>query len=86
MHGEDIRRLVLDTVTTILPGVDTERIRSDESLRAQVDLDSMDWLNVVTGLSARLEIPIPERDYGKLLTLDDIVAYLSDRLSARTTR
>ncbi|HRP76049.1 MAG TPA: phosphopantetheine-binding protein [Rhodocyclaceae bacterium] len=86
MHDEDIRSIVLNTVETILPGVGTMQIRGDESLRAQVDLDSMDWLNVITALGDRFELRIPERDYGKLLTLDDIVAYLSEMRAAKPTR
>jgi acyl carrier protein len=86
VHDEDIRSIVLNTVETILPGVGTMQIRGDESLRAQVDLDSMDWLNVITALGDRFELRIPERDYGKLLTLDDIVAYLSEMRAAKPTR
>lgn len=87
MHEEDIRRIVLNTVESIVPGTSTAHIRSDKSLRAQVDLDSMDWLNVITALGERFELRIPERDYGRLLTLDDIVAYVSDmRAAARPPR
>ncbi len=45
----------------------------------QVDLDSMDWLNFLLGLHAKLGVGIPEADYGKLVTLDDLLAYLKSR-------
>lgn len=86
MQTGDIRKIVLDTVETILPGTDTSRIHGEASLRAQVDLDSIDWLNVLTVLGERLGLKIPERDYGKLRTLDDMVEYLHTALAAQGKR
>ena len=53
-------------------------------LRQQVDLDSMDWLNFLIGLSERLGVEIPETDYRRLVTLDEVAAYLSGKLSAKS--
>ena len=46
-------------------------------LRDQVDLDSMDFLNLLVGVHQRTGIEIPEADYPKLATLDQLVAYLA---------
>jgi acyl carrier protein len=45
-------------------------------LRGQVDLDSMDWLNVIIGFHERFPAEIPEADYATLVTLNDIAGYL----------
>ena len=37
----------------------------------------MDFLNVIVAIAEQTGIEIPERDYGKLTTLDDLVAYLA---------
>lgn len=79
---EDIRDIVIDTVRTAAPGVDVSALRADAPLRTQLELDSMDWLNVIAGLDERLHLSIPESDYGRLGSLDDIVAYLVARLAA----
>lgn len=84
MTRELIRAAVLETVRAIAPEMDAARIRTDQPLRTQVDLDSMDWLNVIAGVHERLGVDIPEADYGKLTTLDAIVAYLATRLPAPT--
>jgi acyl carrier protein len=47
-----------------------------ESLREQLDLDSMDFLNFVIGVHKRLGGEIPEADYPKLASLDGAMAYL----------
>jgi acyl carrier protein len=49
-------------------------------LREQVDLDSMDWLGFLVGLHRQLGVDIPETDYAKLVTLDDLLAYLAARV------
>ncbi len=40
----------------------------------------MDWLNVLIGLHEKLRVDIPEADYGKLVTLDNLLAYLRSKL------
>lgn len=72
----DIRAVVLATLQSIAPEVETDALSGDRPLRNQVDLDSMDWLNFLLGLNKRLKVEIPEADYRKLVTLDDVVAYL----------
>jgi acetyltransferase len=77
----EIRKAVLDTIASIAPETDLQQIRPDQPLRRQVDLDSMDWLNVIAGLHERLSIAIAESDLGRLTTLDSIVTYFVARLA-----
>lgn len=50
-------------------------------MRQQIDLDSMDWLNLLASLQERLQVDIPESDHGRLTTLDSIAAYMASRLA-----
>jgi acyl carrier protein len=75
----DIRRAVLAALTRIAPEVDVATLRGNEPLRQQVDIDSMDFLNLIIELHRDLGVDIPEADYGNLTTLDDMVKYLSAR-------
>jgi len=84
MERGEIRKVVLDTLRKIAPELDEAQLRDDKPLRAQVDLDSMDWLNVLIGLHERLKVDIPESDYEKLTTLATLVDYLSGRLDRNT--
>lgn len=76
MQAEQIRRAVLDAIAAVTPEVDQGTLAADRPLRDQIDLDSIDWLNVVANMCERLSIEIPESDYGALATIDSIVAYL----------
>ncbi len=79
METEEIRQAVQATIEAIAPEAEFARLRPDAPLREQVDLDSMDWLNVVAALHERLDVDIPESDYVRLATLDSMVAYLASR-------
>ena len=73
----DLRALVISVVCQIAPDVDPAVIDPDADLVEQLDIDSMDFLNIVVEINARTGIEIPERDYPKLSTLNDAVGYLS---------
>jgi len=81
MTPSDIRAVALATLQSIAPEVEADSLRGDRPLRNQVDLDSMDWLNFLLGLHEKLQVDIPEADYAKLVTLDDVVAYLQAKLA-----
>ena len=76
MTAEAIEEVVLQTIGEIAPEADLEHVDRQRNLRQQLDLDSMDFLNVVVGLHDRLGIDIPEADYPKLATLEGIVRYV----------
>jgi acyl carrier protein len=82
---DELRAIVLDALTTIAPEADPATLDPGEDLREELDLDSMDELNLITALCERLGIDIPEGDYPQLRTLDGAVDYLSRRTSAAAT-
>jgi acyl carrier protein len=81
-QNEQIRADVLAIVKRLAPEIDPARIIADKPLRTQIDLDSMDWLNVLATIHEKLGVDIPETDYGKVQTLDSIVTYLSEKIPA----
>ena len=85
MNSLDIRATILRVLGQIAPEADLDAIRSDVSLRDQLDIDSMDFLNFLIAVDKELHIEIPERDYGKLGTLDACVAYLAARQDRAAT-
>lgn len=79
MKAAEIRAVALATLQAIAPEIEPEELRGDRPLRHQVDLDSIDWLNFLLGLNKQIGIEIPEADYAKLITLDDVVGYIEKR-------
>lgn len=77
MTRDEIRNVVIRKLTAVAPEVDPSTLDPAEDLRDQVDLDSMDFLNLVIALSEELGVEVPESDYPKLATLDGMVAYVA---------
>lgn len=80
MNESEIRSAVLGELTKIAPEVEPGELEAGTPLRNQVDLDSMDWLNFIIALHTRLKVEIPETDYTKLVTLNDVIGYLKGKL------
>jgi acyl carrier protein len=59
--------------------VDQSKIDPGESLRDQLDIDSMDFLNFLIALHDAVEVDIPESDYPRLSTLRSTVEYLAQK-------
>ena len=76
----DVRAGVIAAIKAVAPEVDADKLAPARRLRDQVDLDSMDWLNVIVGLHERFGVEIPETDYARLGSLDSICSYLLQRL------
>lgn len=77
MSEDELRAVLVGALREIAPEVDPAAIDPDASLTEQLELDSMDLLNVVVSVHEQTGIEIPERDYPKLSTLNDAIAYLS---------
>ncbi len=80
MNEAEIRTVALSVLKSIAPEIEEDELRDDRPLRNQVDLDSMDWLNFLLGLHRELKVEIPEADYARLVTLNDVTAYLGQRM------
>ena len=76
MNEQETRAQALAILRSIAPELEESDLQPGRPLRDQVDLDSMDWLNFLVALHERLGVDIPESDYAKLVTLEDLVAYL----------
>jgi len=82
MTIDEIREVILEIIRDIDDEADLANLDSGEALRDQLDLDSMDFLDIVMELRKRYQIQIPEEDYPQLATLDSCVNYLMPRLKA----
>lgn len=77
MTEDEARKLIAAVLHEVAPEVDLDDVGEGQTLQEALDLDSIDFLNLVVGLHERTGIEIPERDYPELSTLDGCVAYLT---------
>ena len=74
------RTIVADAIARIAPDVELDTVDATADLREETDIDSMDFLNVVTAVHEATGLDIPERDYPHLATLGGFIDYVASRL------
>ena len=82
MTKDETKKLVLEIIADIAPDEDISNLKGDVRLRDQMQLDSMDFLDIVMELRKRHNIEVPEADYMQLATLDSCAAYLTPKFAA----
>jgi len=82
MTRDEIKEAVLRALWNVAPEADPATLRLDVDLRDQLDIDSMDLLNFVIGIHEQVHVDIPEADYARLQTLDEVVDYLVEKTAS----
>ncbi|MBY0415651.1 MAG: acyl carrier protein [Bdellovibrionales bacterium] len=77
----EVRTKVLDIIADIALDDDVTGINDAVALREQLDLDSMDFLDIVMELKKRHKIEVPQEDYSKLATMQSCVDYLAPKFN-----
>lgn len=71
---------IFAALRTVAPEVDPSQVDPTLPLGEQLDIDSMDLLNFFIALGQRHGIDIAEVDMAHLRSVDDIAAYLTERV------
>jgi acyl carrier protein len=82
MTRDEIREGVLRALSDVAPEADAGTLRFDTDLRDQLDIDSMDSLNFAIGIHEQLHVDIPEADWARLYTLDEVIDYVVEKAAA----
>lgn len=82
MTKDECKKLVIQIIGDIAPDEDLTHLKPDLRLRDQLQLDSMDFLDIVMELRKRHGIEVPEADYGQLASLDSCADYLTPKFNA----
>ena len=82
MTNDEIKQAVTDIIADVAPDEDVTNIKPDVRLRDQLELDSMDFLDIVMELRKRHNIEVPEAEYPELASLDSCAAYLAPKFAA----
>ena len=81
MTKDEIVEAIKDIIATIAPDEDLSSLDMNERLRDQIELDSMDFLDIVMELRKRYGVQVPEEDYKELATLQSCADYLEPHMA-----
>ena len=83
MTEKDVEQIVIDIIAEIAPDEDTSDLNPEIRLRDQLELDSMDFLDIVMELRKKHGVEVPEADYPKLESLKSSGIYLLPKFEAK---
>ena len=83
MTEDQVQQIVIDIINEIAPDEDTTGLKPEVNLRDQMDLDSMDFLDIVMELRKQHGIEVPEEDYPELASLKICSDYLTPKFNAK---
>ena len=83
MDKEQVKQIVLDIIAEIAPDEDLSAVKPNVRLRDQLDLDSMDFLDIVMELRKQHGIEVPEAEYRELESLDSSAEYLLPKFEGK---
>jgi acyl carrier protein len=77
MTPDQLKAVLLEEIGNIAPEADLTQLRPDADIREELDIDSIGFLNLIIAIGSRLKVQVPEKDYGRLGTLQGAVDYLA---------
>jgi acyl carrier protein len=81
MAPEEIRQAIIDILGDIAPDEDLTNLDDNVNFREQMELDSMDFLDIVMELRKRYRVQVPEEDYVHLASMNSTVKYLEPKMA-----
>ncbi|ADN08609.1 acyl carrier protein [Sulfurimonas autotrophica] len=80
MNIEDIKKVIIKEILNIAPDVEEDEIEGDENIQESLEIDSFDFLKILTALNEDLGVEVPESDYDKVETLNKMAEYFAQRV------
>lgn len=82
MTQEQIKTAIIEQILEIAPDIDEADILPDKNIQRSLEIDSFDFLKILTALNEILGVEVPESDYAKVDTLEHMVGYFAQRVKS----
>lgn len=80
MNEEEIKKTIFQMLKRIAPEMDPSALAPEENIREALNIDSFDALQFIVAISEKLNVDIPEEDYGKTGNLKSLLSYLRQKI------
>ena len=80
MTQEEIKQIIIGQILEIAPDIEEGDIIPDQNIQRSLEIDSFDFLKILTALNDILGVEVPEKDYAKVDTLDHMAEYFAQNL------
>ena len=80
MNREQIKQTIIEQILQIAPDISEDEIIPDKNIQRSLEIDSFDFLKILTALNEKLGVEVPESDYSKVDTLNNMTEYFLKKL------
>lgn len=80
MTKDEIKQKIIEQIYEIAPEHEGDEIPETQNLQRALEIDSFDFLNLLTALNEELGVEVPESDYGEVDTLEHMADYFAARV------
>jgi len=80
MNKEDIKKTIIKEIVNIAPDIEEDEIEENENIQESLEIDSFDFLKILTALNEDLGVEVPESDYDKVKTVNKMAEYFAQRM------
>jgi acyl carrier protein len=77
VNEHDARAAVLAAIGEVAPDVETSDLDPASRLRQDLELDSLDFLQLIQTIADSTGVDTPEEDYPRLTTVQQVVDYVA---------
>lgn len=80
MNKDEIKSTIIKTILEIAPDIEEDEIEPNENIQESLEIDSFDFLKILTQMNGETGVEVPEADYSKVSTLESMAEYFSQHL------
>jgi len=80
MTTDEIKQIIIKQILEIAPEINEEDIDPNAHIQRSLEIDSFDFLRILTALNKEIGVEVPEADYNKVDTLGHMTDYFAQRL------
>ena len=80
MTKDEIENIIIKNIFEIAPDIEEDEIEPNENLQRSLEIDSFDFLKILTYMNEEVGVSVPESDYAKVDTLEKMTDYFLERL------
>lgn len=82
MTQEQIKAAIIKQILIVAPDIEESDIIPDKNIQRSLEIDSFDFLKILTALNEVIGVEVPESDYAKVDTLEHMSKYFSEKVNS----
>ncbi|MCX6075358.1 MAG: acyl carrier protein [Campylobacterales bacterium] len=80
MTKDEIKIMIIEQILEVAPDIGVDEITPDGNLQRSLEIDSFDFLKILTSMHEKTGVEVPEDDYAKVATLESMAGYFAEHL------